>query len=49
MTKLENREEGEKLGYDINNALGIMMAAMQAMAKKIEALENKNKKQIIEK
>lgn len=48
MTKLENSEEGEKLGYDINNALGIMMAAMQAMAKKIEALENKNKKQVIE-
>lgn len=41
VNKLTDTEEGEKLGYDINNVLGVMIGAMQVMAKKIEGLESK--------
>ncbi len=39
--KLSDSNEGEKLCYDINNVLGVMLGAMQVMAKKIEDLESK--------
>lgn len=39
--RLSDSEEGEKLCYDINNVLGVILSAMQVMAKKIEDLENK--------
>lgn len=39
--RLSNSEEGEKLCYDMNNVIGVMMGAMQVMASKIEELESK--------